>query len=105
MTKVVRSTGAFEVRGVRNGSVLTLTWDHGHLSGDPPTVDLIEVEAEVMEISAADPFCLRDGSAPRAADSRVRHPLERADTALALIRRVVDRITRITVLAPAPDGH
>lgn len=104
MTRVVRHTEVFEVRGVRNGSVLTLTWDRGHLSGDPPTVDLVEIEAEVVEMSVADPFRRRDGSAPRAADSPDGHPLEQADTALALIRRVVDRITRVTVLAPVPDG-
>ncbi|HVU72671.1 MAG TPA: hypothetical protein VHE83_06905 [Mycobacteriales bacterium] len=105
MTKVGRHTESFEVRGVRNGSVLTLRWAHGQLSGDPPTVDLVEVEAEVVEMSSLDPFRQRDGSVPAAPDGPEGHPLERADTALALIRRVVDRITRVTVVAPGPGAH
>lgn len=44
----------FTVRGGRNGSQVHVTWSDGHLSGDPPTVDLLEVEAELVRLHVDD---------------------------------------------------
>lgn len=38
----------FRVEGSRNGSLVHLTWNGGVLTGDPPTIDLLEVEAELL---------------------------------------------------------
>ncbi|HEX3897984.1 MAG TPA: hypothetical protein VHW74_02345 [Mycobacteriales bacterium] len=105
MSAIDSQTKAFEVRGVRNGSVVTIRWDDGALSGDPPTLDLIQVMSEIVEIGATDPIRLRSGTVPD--DGFVRpsswHPLDQAVSALDLIRLVVDRLTRITTL-PGPAG-
>lgn len=94
---VTASTESFELRGVRNGSVVTVGWVHGRLVGDPPTVDLVEIEADLMSIASTDRFIQR---ADPQAMSGYSDPLARADSALALIRNVVDRITRLTVDTP-----
>ncbi|MCM3923629.1 hypothetical protein ND748_18405, partial [Frankia sp. AiPs1] len=52
-------TESFEVRGVRNGSIVTVVWDRGVLDGDPPTLDLVEVEADLVAESRRDPLQLR----------------------------------------------
>jgi hypothetical protein len=103
MTTVDAATPAFEVRGVRNGSIVTIRWEGGVLAGDPPTVDLIEVMAEIVAIGATDPVRLRSAPPPGADIERsgFSHALDRADSALAVIGLVVDRVTRLTVL-PAP---
>ena len=44
----------FTVRGMRNGSPVFVTWSAGQLVGDPPTVDLIEVEADLAAVTAGD---------------------------------------------------
>lgn len=44
----------FTVRGSRNGSKVHVTWTDGKLSGDPPTVDLLQVEAELARLHAGD---------------------------------------------------
>ena len=44
----------FTVRGGRNGSQVHVTWTDGRLSGDPPTVDLVEVEAELASLHPHD---------------------------------------------------
>jgi hypothetical protein len=44
----------FTVRGGRNGSKVHVTWTDGTLSGDPPTVDLVEVEAELAGLNPHD---------------------------------------------------
>lgn len=46
---------SFTLRGMRNGSLVNVTWRAGVLTGDPPTVDLIETEAEVAEQRHRDP--------------------------------------------------
>ena len=42
-------TRTFTVRGTRNGSLVHVTWTDGTLTGDPPTVDLLEVQAEIAD--------------------------------------------------------
>lgn len=44
----------FTVRGGRNGSRVHVTWTDGKLSGDPPTVDLVQVEAELVGLHPGD---------------------------------------------------
>jgi hypothetical protein len=40
---------AFTVRGSRNGSLVHVTWtEGGTLTGDPPTVDLLHTQAEML---------------------------------------------------------
>lgn len=45
---------SFTVRGGRNGSQVHITWTDGKLAGDPPTVDLVEVEAELAGLHTHD---------------------------------------------------
>ncbi len=81
---------SFWVRGLRNGSVVSLTWHHGSLTGDPPTVDLVEVEAELLVIGATDALARRSGLAvePPATGTL----LDDGQAAFAVIRRVLDRV-------------
>jgi hypothetical protein len=44
----------FTVRGGRNGSQVQITWTDGRLSGDPPSVDLVEIEAELVALNPDD---------------------------------------------------
>lgn len=44
----------FSVKGSRNGSKVRVTWTDGVLSGDPPTVDLVHVEAELAQLHPED---------------------------------------------------
>jgi hypothetical protein len=107
MKTVDAQTTAFEVRGVRNGSIVTVRWERGVLSGDPPTLDLIQVMSEIVAISATDPVRLRGGTPPDVgiARSDSSHSLDRAASALDLIRLVVDRVTRLTVLPKATSAQ
>jgi hypothetical protein len=45
---------SFTIRGGRNGSKVHVTWADGQLSGDPPTVDLVRVEAELARLHPGD---------------------------------------------------
>ncbi len=45
---------SFTVRGGRNGSQVQVTWTDGKLTGDPPTVDLVQVEAELARLHPDD---------------------------------------------------
>ena len=58
MTSIVQ----FTVRGMRNGSPVFVTWSAGRLAGDPPTVDLLEVEADIAAVAAGD-FAMDAGAA------------------------------------------
>ena len=49
------TTTRFTVRGSRNGSLVEITWDRGKLSGDYPTCDLVEAQAEIGATGLADP--------------------------------------------------
>lgn len=43
------------MHGSRNGSLIEVTWDRGRLSGDYPTCDLVEAQAEIGTVGLADP--------------------------------------------------
>lgn len=82
------STEAFAVRGVRNGSPVVVRWVDGVFSGDPPTVDLIEVELALLAAGADDPLVRRSVDAPPSG-------LSAAGAALELVRRVLDRVIEV----------
>lgn len=85
-------SGAFTVRGMRNGSLVHVTWVDGAISGDPPTVDLVEVACDILRESADDPLVRRmeDRRVERGAD-----PLSDAGSALAVIASVFDRVQQV----------
>jgi hypothetical protein len=104
MSDVRPTTAAFSVRGMRNGSPVVIGWDHGVLSGDPPTIDLIEVEAELAFAGRGDALVQRTFDHGAADD---RETLADPLAALAVIRRVIDRVTEVAVrdVGPAaPNG-
>jgi hypothetical protein len=83
---------SFTVEGTRNGSPVIVRWRDGVLSGDPPTVDLVEMEAELVVLGRSDPFALRTGAAEAGRSSA---GLAEPQTALELITAVMDRITSV----------
>lgn len=81
---------AYTVRGARNGSLVHVTWTDGTLSGDPPTVDLVQVEAELACLHQEDRL-----SWARLVDPESRLPADPvADPAACwqLIRSVLDTV-------------
>jgi hypothetical protein len=91
---------SFSVRGSRNGSLVRVTWTDGRVGGDPPTVDLIEVEAQLATIGAADErfsawFSERYGDAPPP------DPLADPSAAWRLIANVIDVVNEVEGDAPA----
>ena len=95
MTGVGPHTTSFEVSGFRNGSIVSVTWDRGSLSGDPPTVDLIEVELELSLVGRGDPNFIESGLPVLDGDE-----LGDPELALGVIERVLDRVTKIVPLSP-----
>ncbi|KJE23344.1 putative aminoglycoside phosphotransferase [Frankia torreyi] len=96
------ATESFEVRGVRNGSIVTVVWDRGVLDGDPPTIDLVEVEADLVAESRRDPLQRRrdGGAGGGAAAVAVNDP----ESAFALVVRTLDRVVQVTTPArPRPS--
>lgn len=91
------SIETFTVRGHRNGSLVHVTWTSGELSGDPPTVDAVEVEAEIASFSG------NDRMAERATLMAGKDPLADALSAARLVCHVIDRVSDISpaVLATA----
>lgn len=80
----------FTVRGGRNGSQVHVTWADGKLSGDPPTVDLVELEAELVAVNRRDRQSWShvvdpDGDLPQ-------DPLLDPTAAWRLIRSVLDTV-------------
>ncbi|MTV25723.1 hypothetical protein FTX61_09915 [Nitriliruptoraceae bacterium ZYF776] len=89
---------SFTVHGARNGSLVTVTWTDGHLSGDFPTIDLAQIQGQVAGEAA------EDNLAPDLADLHRRlgpDPLAHPETAYLLLEQVIDRITRVTGDVPA----
>lgn len=84
------SIETFTVRGHRNGSLVHVTWTNGELSGDPPTVDAIEVEAEIASFSADDRM------AQRTTSMAAKDPLADALSAALLVCHVIDRVSDIS---------
>lgn len=84
------STDTFTVRGHRNGSLVHVTWTSGALSGDPPTVDAVEVEAEIASLSD------KDRMAKRATLTARSDPLADVLSAARLVCHVIDRVAEIS---------
>jgi hypothetical protein len=91
MSAVGPDTVSFEIRGIRNGSIVTIGWDRGTLTGDPPTIDLIEVEADLVAVSRRDPLQRR-----RTGTADVPATLADPESALALMVRTLDRVIRVS---------
>ena len=87
-------TTSFSVSGMRNGSPVVVRWDRGHVSGDPPTTDLISVEVELVAAGWNDPLVLRTAGVSASAGA---DPLSDPLSALALICRVIDRVSDVSV--------
>ncbi|HVW45135.1 MAG TPA: hypothetical protein VHC18_27675 [Amycolatopsis sp.] len=89
---------AFTVHGTRNGSLVDATWTDGRLTGDPPTVDLLYTQAELVQVVHADAVAARafPDLAALPAD-----PLADAASAYRLIAHVFDTIRDTTGDVPA----
>jgi hypothetical protein len=85
------------VRGGRNGSQVFVTWTDGIISGDPPTVDLLHVEAE---LAAMHPYDTHSWSHVNAFGDLGVEPLRDPDEAWLLIRSVLDTVTAVEGQAP-----
>jgi hypothetical protein len=96
MTGVGPHTTSFKVLGVRNGSVVSVTWDQGSVRGDPPTIDLIEIELELADVGRQDPNFTSAGLLMSDGEGDILADPERA---LGLIRHVLDRVTEIVPLS------
>jgi hypothetical protein len=83
---------SFTVRGGRNGSQVFVTWTDGVLSGDPPTVDLIQVEAELAVLHPDD---AHSWSTVNEYGRLPEHPLHDPDVAWQLISSVLDTVTSV----------
>lgn len=88
---------SFTVGGLRNGSRVQVTWSDGRLTGDPPTVDLIEVEARLAEESRGDPLSRSLYALPGSMDDDA---LADPSTALILIERALDIVNQVSGDAP-----
>jgi hypothetical protein len=73
--------------------LVTLTWTNGVLAGDPPTIDLVEVEADLTRAAKDDPYVARTMGSTITGHGR--DLLDAPESALVLIRRVIDRVTEI----------
>lgn len=88
------SPRTFTADGARNGSPVWVRWTEGELAGDPPTIDLMLVEAEAGIENMHDPMlepswaerCGRVAGDPLADPAFVR----------ALIDRVFNNVREIT---------
>lgn len=80
----------FTIRGARNGSQVFLTWSDGALSGDPPTVDLVQIEAELAVLHPQD---RQSWSKVGGYGSLPENPLLDPDAAWLLIVSVLDVVS------------
>lgn len=99
-------SGGFTVRGLRNGSMVEITWEAGDVRGDPTTVDLIETEAEMVAAYRAEPAL-----AASQADFYRKlpdEPLAEAGAAYLLITSQFDRVHDVSgdvpVVAEGPEA-
>lgn len=81
---------SFTIRGSRNGSKVHVTWTEGTLSGDPPTVDLLEIEAEMVRVSKDDHLSWSRVVDPR--QSLPEDPLTEPAAVWRLIQSVFDTV-------------
>jgi hypothetical protein len=93
-------TERFTVSGSRNGSPVTVTWADGALSGDPPTLDLLVVEAELARTGRGDRQSWSHFA--EAAGPLPDEPLRDAAATWRLIVSVLDTIN--SVEGDAPQG-
>lgn len=84
-------TQKFTVRGGRNGSQVHVHWTDGVLTGDPPTVDLLQVEAEMVTVFPTDRSTW--GFRVSAGNTLPADPLADPESAWALIVSVLDTVT------------
>lgn len=91
---------SFTVRGTRNGSLVHVTWTDGELTGDPPTVDLLEVQAEIADSMHGDEHAAR--AFPMLA-SLPAEPLGDPASVYRLIVHVFDSIRKTEGAVPAPN--
>ena|ERR1700728_2930601 len=92
MPAVGPDTTSFVVRGLRNGSVVSVAWRDGRLTGDPPTVDLIVVETALVAANRLDShFAGAVGFDIETDGPLLADPV----AAFSLVERVVDRITEV----------
>lgn len=96
-----KGDGSFTVRGLRNGSLVHITWRAGEISGDPPTVDLIFVESDLSEVYRADPHF--GGARAELHAGLAEEPLADPDSAYRLIVSVMDRVQGAT--GDLPPSH
>jgi hypothetical protein len=81
----------FTVRGSRNGSLVHVTWaEGGTITGDPPTVDLLHTQAEMLSTLRNDNIGMR--AYPELAQENPTNPLDDPATAHRLIAHVLDSI-------------
>jgi hypothetical protein len=81
----------FTIKGSRNGSRVQVTWTDGVLTGDPPTLDLLAIEAELTALHTGDRHSWAAVTDPQGilpADS-LRDP----EGAWTLIASVLDSVT------------
>jgi hypothetical protein len=91
--------GSYTVRGSRNGSQVFVTWADGQLRGDPPTVDLVQVEAE---LAALYPDDRQSWGHVNAFGPMGEDPLADPERSWALISSVLDTVS--TVEGDVPVG-
>lgn len=82
----------FTVRGSRNGSKVHLSWTDGRLGGDPPTVDLVTVEAELV---ALNPTGRHTWARLAVGGDLVDDPLADPSATWLLIKSVFDSISEV----------
>ena len=82
---------SFTVRGGRNGSQVHVRWTDGVLSGDPPTVDLLDVEAEMVSVFPSERIMWGGQVDPQGA--LAANALADPESAWTLIVSVLDSVT------------
>ncbi len=92
----------FTVRGTRNGSLVHVTWTDGRLTGDPPTVDLLLTEAELVASIHHDDHAARTYPELR---NLPTEPLAEPGAAYQLIAHILDNIRDTTGEVPTRHGH
>ena len=81
----------YTIRGSRNGSRVQVTWTDGVLTGDPPTLDLLIIEAELASLPGRDRHSWATVADPQG--TLPADPLRDPDAAWTLIASVFDSIT------------
>ncbi len=81
----------FTIKGSRNGSRVQVTWSDGVLTGDPPTLDLLAIEAELASLHAGDRHSWAAVTDPQG--TLPADPLRDPDAAWTLIASVLDSVT------------